>query len=213
MIIIFISIMNVLEKEIRSSKQLINKVSKELETKKFKYSAVCRNHKICKKISHMQVAHSVGIFLTTNHNNNKVLVLGKQKTGKYKNKYSFCAGTGEEKDTNSTGKKCWIKCLLRELFEEFKITINSVEEFGRIFLNFKMFVFNRTPIFMAHIDNLDKCFINNKIKQYNNAKDIDVCYKEMDHIEYFNLEDYKQVDGMNCILSSFVKGYQKKLKI
>ena len=125
--------MSNLDKEIIVNEANIKEISKRLEVCKNNNGNRCQNHSICYQLSNSNARSSIGIFLTTNYNNKTVLVLGKEKEGNYKDKYNFCAGSGELYDTNTLGKFCWITCLLRELFEEFKININSVNAFNSAF--------------------------------------------------------------------------------
>lgn len=204
--------MSQLEKEILINEANIKEISKRLEVCKSNNNSRCQNHNICYYLANSKVKNSIGVFLTTNYNNHKVLVLGKEREGNYKDKYNFCAGSGEMKDINSSGNFCWITCLLRELFEEFKINITSVNAFNRIFYRY-VFIHNNTPMFIGHISNLNKDVINKKIKEYNSSNKVNSCYKEMDNIDFFSLNNYKQIDGKECDISSFVDQVVKKLKI
>lgn len=173
------------------------------------------NHEICthicktsdnSKISGM----GVGIVIYNNYfdrftrRNIPVVMFGKEREGNYKGKYNVCGGKMEDIDDG-----CYIKAVLRELKEEFKIDLDMNEFFNK-FTNsmnqVRFFYCGNTPIFVGKFESLSRAPINVKIiEDYKNWR-LPFCYKEIEHVDWFRLDSGKQLEGdLSCILSKYAE--------
>jgi hypothetical protein len=155
------------------------------------------NHKICNKI-HKQTNNSkrggAGCLILTKQNEKWVALLGCERYGgKNKGKLNLAAGGRNVEDND-----CYIECAIRELKEEFKISLTHSE-----FLNYfsdkntkKIFyqiIGKTTPVFIGVLPNIDLTKLNNIIKN-DNLYSTDPCLQEMEYVDFVDLVTKNQID-------------------
>ena len=163
----------------------------------------CRDHPTCKGVA-------AGMFLPKYHkgstNYNNLILLGKENNGTYKNEYNVSAGKLETIDNG-----CLIKAIIRELKEEFKIEITSGSIFDALFrcsYGIRCFEMGKTLVFVGI---LPSGFSRKPIKQKMLIdcanKSLPYSYREMSDIEWFDSNNFTQIEGKSYkIMSDFAKG-------
>lgn len=131
--------------------------------------------------------------------------------------YALCTGKRRIKET------CYIEAIEREVLEEFKLNISSLQdtntnvfcERNEHFLNEtedpNFIVVNKTPIFIGKYNTRDISItkLNKKIETDNNNDDLPKDYKEIDHVKVFLRESIKKTkDGNYKIKNSNGYTYQ-----
>ena len=92
----------------------------------------CQQHEVCRLypqargVGVMVVTRNVDGVMTDDHG--LCMLLGYERAGQYKDQFNLCAGGLDSKD-----KKCIVQGAMRELREEFKISLNSEEDFHKYF--------------------------------------------------------------------------------
>jgi hypothetical protein len=145
-----------------------------------------------------------GCLILTKNENKWVAVLGYEKYGtKNRNKLNLAAG-GRNQDDNG----CYIKCAIRELYEEFKIEL-SEDEFFKYFSDKKgninyVVMGGVTPVFIGVLPKIDIDELNKKIKYDNNFSE-DPSMKEMEFVDFVDIFTRKQINNrfLKSKISSF----------
>jgi hypothetical protein len=133
-----------------------------------------------------------GCLILTKKNEKWVALLGYEKFGtKNRNKLNLAAGGREDVDGG-----CYIKCALRELNQEFKISLTE-EDFNKYFTddngNISYIVLGGiTPVFIGTFPYIDIDYLNHKIKMDNMYSE-DPCLKEMEFVDFVDIKTRKQI--------------------
>jgi len=121
------------------------------------------------------------------------ILLGKERDGIYKHKYNLAAGKVE-------GHMCYIYTFIKELAEEFKISIFE-EDIPTYFAqengDWRIFIHNGTPIFVGIFPNISRGPLNKKIMEANKNSSLNWCEREMECVDFFKLDTLQQIDGKN----------------
>ena len=142
------------------------------------------NHPICQALKCMEKVHSsVAVIVKVNGK----IVLGLERWGERKDMFGMCMGKMEPCD-----QFCWLRCAVRELYEEFRINLN-VQKFEA--MRPEWGTYNRLPIFLITYDNLnfDECQ-KNVLEDYLSGKES--CYTEMIHLALCPITEFKKVKYM-----------------
>ena len=119
------------------------------------------------------------------------ILLGKERDGIYTHQYNLAAGKVE-------GHMCYIYTFIKELAEEFKISIFE-EDIPNYFAqengDLRVFIYNGTPIFVGIFPDISRGPLNKKIKNANNNHALNWCEKEMECVDFFTVDTLQQIDG------------------
>ncbi|ARF08363.1 hypothetical protein Catovirus_1_413 [Catovirus CTV1] len=154
----------------------------------------------------------IGIaFVNNYYNKDYVVLLGKERGGNYAGQYNICSGKVESQDNG-----CYIKTVIREALEEFKIDVSNYKYFDQCFKakngKIRFFMFNGTPIFVGIIQGVSRATVNNIIANHNQNPNMPHAFKEIECVDYFKIDDMKQVEKRPRILSSFAMGVMGNIK-
>ena len=82
-------------------------------------SNTCTQHNTCRNLASKSASRSAAIIPLLYHaTHGWVFYLGRERGGKYKGEYNLFSGNAEKEDNNKNGEFCWLKCAIRELYEE-----------------------------------------------------------------------------------------------
>lgn len=176
-------------------------------------------HTTCDHLRQSKASESVGTALLLDYKQKFLaLAVGEEVAGTYAHEFNLCAGKGEKKTDFVKGLFCWIKCLRRELIEEFKIDANGKKDFDDIFRGsngkIRIMLHNNTPIFIGV---LPKGFSRKPIKAQmisdlqNPGKP--PAYKEMSDFEYIRLDSGNQIDGRKIKVSVFADRVRQRIDV
>ncbi|ARF10917.1 hypothetical protein Hokovirus_3_190 [Hokovirus HKV1] len=151
----------------------------------------CSN--LCKNIPSIKPNGGAGVLFLTNDNNNTFLILGKERGGNYQGLFNIGCGKMDSKDGG-----CHIYTAWREFHEEIKY-----------YMPFNLFlqqitgyiVFQRTPIFILTIDNVNVGKLDKLANDAINTPSLDWCLQEMSEIKKFNVNNISN----DINISSFTK--------
>lgn len=184
-------------------------------------SSECQKHNTCRKLAQRGAGKCAAVALVMPYKKGNidcwVLGVGKEVGGRYRGQFNLCAGKSEASDYY--GKAfCWLKCALRELREEFKIDVSFGPRFDEIFKNKKgdtrFIIHNRTPVFIAVIPSgLRRLEIKNQMTYDRNDQMKPYSYKEMDDFEFIRLDNGKQIENKNIIVSDFADSIRQKIDV
>ena len=150
---------------------------------------MCQHHSC--QIFRRSNASGVACILLNHHVKNGksigwVSLLGLEKHGRFKGSYNLCAGGIEKKDQG-----CYLRALMRELAEEFKIRISDFDAFDAIFKGNKglrYIVHGGTPVFIGVVNNVKSAKLNALIDRDNRDYNLPFAYKEMARVDWFRLD-------------------------
>jgi len=149
------------------------------------------------------------IVLNKYYNQVPVILLGKERRGRYARKYNFAAGVIDPGDKN-----CILAAAGRELFEEFKVDVRLETNFDQHFRyngEIIYFMHHGTPVFVSMFRGLSRSSLNPVIAQCNANPHLDPCLKEMECVNWFRLDqNLIGIDGMNYEISPFVEGVVRR---
>ena len=161
-------------------------------------------HAICAQYQH---CGGVAVVVVNNYNRNgiraKVVLLGKERGGKYKGAYNFCAGKTEAHDS-----KCFIAAARRELDEEFKLSLSTSSFNNKLK---KCFTHGRTVVFVIECTGLSRQSLNPAISKALNNPHLPHHLKEMEHVDWFRMDSLQQLEGRSERVSSFVRDVMPKV--
>ena len=105
----------------------------------YKQCNPCSKHAECRFLSKRKVSRSAiaAVLSSAKKGPSVFLMLGLENDGIYKDTYNMCAGKGSNEDIDDTGSYCWIRNMLRELKEEFKIKLTYDEYKKYFYVNYK----------------------------------------------------------------------------
>lgn len=131
-----------------------------------------------------------------------VVLVGKERSGAYRNQFNLIGGKGEKTDTCvHCGKLCWIACLWREVSEEGKIKLNkaSFEKYFRSKVTglIRVHVHKRTPIFIGVFPGLSRGPLNRQIQADNSNPRLPSDQKEMSKVQWVRMSDQTTQPGSN----------------
>ena len=165
-------------------------------------------HVICTQHQH---CGGVAVVVVNNYNRNgiraKVVLLGKERTGKYKGTYNLCAGKTEVQDYVQ-GFKCFIATARRELDEEFKLSLSSSSFRGQMK---QCFTHGRTVMFVIECMGLRRQSLNPMIAKALNNPHLPHYLKEIEHVEWFRMDSLQQLEGKSGRVSSFVREVMRRV--
>lgn len=177
------------------------------------------NHKTCSNIRLYRANNNkiseggVGMILLNNYyNRNKyVVLLGKERGGKYAGEYNLCAGSVEKCDNS-----CYIEAAKRELMEEFKMDLHKSKDFDKVFKNtsgkIRYIMHNSNPVFIGVISGIKRKDLNDKIQKDNNNTKLSRSLREMDDVDYFWL-DGTQIENKKHNVSSFASSVMNRIDV
>lgn len=179
----------------------------------------CTKHNTCKNLANQGANHGAAIIPLLMHSNyGWVFYLGRERHGKYKGEYNLFAGKGEPEDNNDKGEFCWIKCAIRELWEEGCIDASFKGGlFDSIFRSFdgkciRVFMHYQTPVFVGVLPKgTSRASIKKMITINQHNPSLGPQYKEMDDVEIFYLKDGKHPEGKYHPISSFAYAVSQKV--
>lgn len=177
----------------------------------------CMKHETCKNLARQGAVHSAAVvpLLYYQKNVNQwVMGLGLENAGTYKDQYNLCAGKGEKADDTGNGY-CWLNNALRELYEEFTISV-SWKNFDSYFRGsagrIRVFIFQKTPIFIML---LPPGFSRQPIKAQMTAnmrnRQLTAAQHEMRDFEFIKVSDGQQIEGRYIPISSFADAVRKQI--
>lgn len=157
------------------------------------YHDICLN--ITRKLGHLP--KGVGAVLWNDHITfGKVVYLGLEKGGRYRDQYNICAGGASHSDHG-----CILETLKRELYEEFGIR-SDLDKIFRYKGHYEVFFVKKTPIFVGKLYGYSRIDINNKIvsNRYKGSS-----FREIECIQAFHYPSLVPVDNNYAIkpISSF----------
>lgn len=174
-------------------------------------------HDTCKTLRKMKAAEAAGVAAILHYYQKYwVLGVGKEVGGSYKGQFNLCAGKGEPTDYVG-GKFCWLECVKREFFEEFKLNApfqNGI--FDSIFRGsngkIRFFMQGRTPIFIAVLSGISRKTITAQMK-HDLANSPVAALREMSEFEWIRLDNGAQVEGKNIPVSTFAESVRKRVNV
>ena len=193
----------------------------------------CKRHNTCRKLASMNVAQSAGVaaILFYHHQINNwvnesnlssytewVMGVGRERSGNYQGYYNICAGKGEKEDNCGSGF-CWLMCAKREFSEEFKFSTSFRDgTFDTYFKSstgqIRMFVHNRTPIFIAVLpDGTSRRTIRSKMQLDNLDPFKLLSQQEMDDFEWIKLSNGCQMEGKYIQITKFADAVRRKIDL
>jgi 8-oxo-dGTP pyrophosphatase MutT (NUDIX family) len=128
-------------------------------------------HDLCNKFSKRD-NERVRIAVLTKYKGDVLILLGKELYGWNKGKYGTCGGMMES--------FCYFKDAQRELREEFKIVAN---------LEKCDYIINGIIVFILWIKYIDDYELNERLQEEMKDKSLSKCYKELEEIKWFNIDD------------------------
>lgn len=141
------------------------------------------NHRTCAALLAQKCKTGVGIIPYSYYSEKDlVFMLGKERGGKYQNKYNICSGK------RNHGEDCWIETALRELKEEFKLDW-SFHDFELAFRSpktgkIRYLIHNQTPVFIGLKMKLSRNICNALIR---NEKSTTSSHHEISSVEFFRV--------------------------
>jgi hypothetical protein len=160
----------------------------------------CQTHSNCKGVGAVLILknYKKGIKLKN------VVLLGRECGGQNAGQHSLPGGKVDAQD-----KGCLIKSIRREIEEEFKMSIDTRSTFDNLFRcssGIRCFEMGRTLIFVGI---LPEGFSRGPIKSqmlHDNATHPNHAYREMDNIDWFRTDNFKQIENKSKNASKYACG-------
>lgn len=134
------------------------------------------------------------------------VLLGLERFGKYRGKFNICAGSLEPEDEG-----CAVKAAKRELREEFKLSLDK--DFDRYFCFrrnevLRLVMIGPTPVLVGYVDAnaMDPIDLTTKMKTAIEDETLPGTHKEMEEAQWFPWDDH---DSM--LWSRFARVALKKI--
>ena len=146
--------------------------------------------------------------------------VGLEVGGQYANQFNICAGKGEEKQDRVHGDFCWLRCVIREFFEELKLFAPfETGAFDAFFLNKKTgrlryFLQRRTPIFIALLPpGTSRATITKAMQTDLLNPALPFSHKEMRAFEFIRVDSGAQIEGKAIPVSSFADAVRRRIDV
>jgi len=170
-------------------------------------------HQICHKVHTIRKNNNrIGyggaacIVLNNYFEQRWVALLGHERGGDYKGTYNLCAGKVDIQDNG-----CYVATVIRELEEEFKIKIQESDLCDK---NGNLRVFYKgSPIFILIVKGLKRNDVNQLIGNDCKNKYLPSCMREMDKVNYFDLQSQRQIENKNDTVSTFASAVMKLIDV
>ena len=165
-------------------------------------------HLTCKKIKSFRTKNNAtnrsgaGVILLNNYygHDKYVVLLGKERGGKYKGEYNICAG-GMEKCDNF----CYIQTA---------ISSSNFNDFGKIFRDssgkIRYIMHRNNPVFIGTINGVKRKDINDRIEKDNLNFKMKNKFHEIKCVDYFWL-DGTQIENRPCEISTYASSVIQKI--
>ncbi len=153
----------------------------------------CKNNAFCKGVA--------AVIFNNYYGKQYVVLLGKERKGQYEKQYNLCAGKVEAQDNG-----CLLNALKRELSEEFKINCFDWKDFDNIFKGsngIRCYTTWKTLVFVGIVKGISRKTLNAEISKCNNDPTLPWCQKEINDVEWFDVNTLKQIENKECEISSF----------
>ena len=119
------------------------------------------------------------------------VLLGKERFGRYKGRFNICAGSMEKEDGG-----CVVRAALRELMEEFKMTIGSAEwqrHFVRKDGSPRLVFLGTTPVVVGLFDSqaLEDTYISTLMRHHVQVEGMQPTWQEMEEARWVSIQDVR----------------------
>lgn len=121
-----------------------------------------------------------------------VVLLGKERYGKYQNEYNLASGSMERSDNG-----CFILAALRELYEETGIKIDwktfdsHFKHTGKV----RFIIHHGTPVLICKFNGLKRTKLNQTLTGWSRDHAKPHCFKEVWRVDFFNPFTLNQLEG------------------
>lgn len=146
---------------------------------------VCCQHRMCQGLPK-------GVAVCIVDPEQRKVLLGLERFGKYRGKFNLCAGSLEPEDEG-----CAVNAAKRELREEFKV---SIAEFEKSFClrrpeSFRLVMIGPTPVLVGHVsaNAFRACDLTAKMKEAIEDEGLPGTHKEMEEAQWFPCDDHASV--------------------
>lgn len=186
----------------------------------FNMNPYCTHHNTCIHLASNNAKKAAVAVLLLNHQKyGFVVMLGKERGGKYAEQYNLPGGKGDSNDLNTDLQFCWLKCIIRELHEEFGIHVPFRDNiFNSLFRSYdgshiRVIIHKDTPVFIGVLPiGTSRQSINSNIQKNRNNPALGPEYREIINVDNFYLLNGKQVEGKDCEISSFARQVIKRIE-